>query len=207
LLEGIREWGIMSAFKMWGGGPMLRAAACGFAAFLLVGGIPSVAQERVRSDGAVLRPTLPLEVKTEVRSERAQFGDEVKFKTMQGSIFNGTVIPKSSEVFGKVIRVQAREDGVPAKLCVRLERATWKEGEVHLKGYVTAEMVFRIVTFEGYGVKREVHQFGRKMPDLKLLRSEDGTTTLLRERNNVVLKRGMTMVGEISDVSSIEARR
>jgi hypothetical protein len=186
---------------------MLRAAACGFAAVLLAGGIPTMAQERVRSDGAVLRPTLALEVKTEVRSERAQFGDEVRFKTLQGSIFNGTVIPKSSEVFGRVIRVQAQEDGLPAKLCVRLERATWKDGEVNLQGYVTTELVVRIVTYEGYGVKRPVHLFNRKMPDMKLLRSTDGTTTLLREQNNVVLKRGMTMLGEISDISSIEARR
>ena len=47
----------------------------------------------------------------------------------------------------------------------------------------------------------------RKMPDLKLLRSKDGTTTLMRDHNNVVLKRGMSMLGEITDVSSIQARR
>jgi hypothetical protein len=45
------------------------------------------------------------------------------------------------------------------------------------------------------------------MPDLKLLRSKDGTTTLMREQNNVVLNRGMSVLGEITDVSSIQAKR
>jgi hypothetical protein len=186
---------------------MLRAAACGFAGVLFAGAIACVGQEYPRGGEAALRPTLPLEVKTEVRSERAKFGDEVKFKTVQGSIFHGNVIPKSSEVFGRVVSVQAREDGVPAKLCVQLERATWKKGEVQLRGYVTSEVVTRIVTYEGFGVKRPVHLFSRRMPDLKLLRSTDGTATLLRDQENVVLKRGMTMLGEITDVSSIQARR
>jgi hypothetical protein len=186
---------------------VLRAAACGFAGMLFVGGIACVGQEHSIPDQAVVRSTLPLEVKTEVGSERAKFGDEVKFKTLQGSIFHGSVIPRSSDVFGRVVGVQAREDGVPAKLCVRLERAIWKEGEVQLQGYVTNEMVVRLVTYEGFGVKRPIHIFSRKMPDLKLLRSTDGTTTLLRDQENVVLKRGMTMLGEITDVSSIQARR
>jgi hypothetical protein len=186
---------------------MLRAAACGFAGVLFVGGIACVGQEHSKLDQTVLRPTIALEVKTEVRSERAKFGDEVKFKTLQGSIFHGSVIPKSSDIFGRVISVQAREHGMPAKLCVRLERATWKQGEVRLQGYVTSEMVVRIVTYETFGVKRPVHLFSRRMPDLKLLRSTDGTTTLLRDQENVVLKRGMTMLGEITDVSSIQARR
>ena len=66
----------------------------------------SAAQERSRPENAALRPTLPLEVRTEVRSERAKLGDEVKFKTLQGSIFNGSVIPKSTEVFGRVVSAQ-----------------------------------------------------------------------------------------------------
>jgi len=131
----------------------------------------------------------------------------VKFKTLQGSIFHGNVIPKSSDVFGRVVSVQARADGMPGKLCVRLERATWKQGEVQLQGYVTSEVVVRLVTYEGFGVKRPIHLFGRRMPDLKLLRSTDGTATLLRDQENVVLKRGMTMLGEVTDVSSIQARR
>lgn len=186
---------------------MLRAAAFGFAGALFACGILCVGQENSRTVQAVLRPTLPLEVKTEVRSERAKSGDEVRFRTLQGSIFNGSVIPKSADVVGRVVSVQAQEDGVPAQLCIRLDRATWKEGEVQLRGYVTSEVVVRLVTYESFGVKRPLHLFSRNMPDLKLLRSKDGTTTLLREDNNVVLKRGMTMLGEISDVSSIQARR
>jgi|tagenome__1003787_1003787.scaffolds.fasta_scaffold20857199_1 hypothetical protein len=186
---------------------MLRAAACGFAVALMAQAIPGMAQEHWQVEQAALRPTLPLEVRTDVRSERAKVGDEVKFKTVQGGIFRGNVIPKSTEVVGKVISVQSRESGGPGKLCVRLERATWKNGEVQLQGYVTSELVTRIVTIDGFGKKETVHQFGRNMPDLRLLRSVDGTTTLMRERNNVVLKRGMTMLGEITDVSSIEASR
>jgi hypothetical protein len=186
---------------------MLRAAACGCAAVLIVGGALSAAQDRSRPENAALRPTLPLEVRTEVRSERAKLGDEVKFKTLQGSIFNGSVIPKSTEVFGRVVSAQGRETGSPAMLCVRLERAAWRDGEVQLQGYVTSEMVIRIVTMDGFGTKRLLHQFSRKMPDLKLLRSKDGTTTLMREQNNVVLNRGMSVLGEITDVSSIQAKR
>lgn len=81
------------------------------------------------------------------------------------------------------------------------------KGRGSVEGYLTAELITRIVTMDEFGTKRPVHLFKANMPDLKLLRSSNGLTMLMREQSNVVLKRGMTMLGEITDVESIRAQR
>lgn len=112
---------------------MLRAAACGCAAVLMVYAISAGAQDRPGSRHGALRPTLQLTVRTEIRSENAKPGDEVEFKTLEGAMLQGNVIPKSTKVMGRVISAQGLEGLRPAMLCVRLERATWEKGEVQLK--------------------------------------------------------------------------
>ena len=186
---------------------MLRAAACGCMTVLAIGAISCEAQERSALQHGALRPTLQLNVRTEVRSEKAKPGDEVEFKTLEGAMLQGNVIPKSTKVMGKVVSAQGRAGLRPAMLCVRLEKATWDKGEVQLEGYVTTELITRIVTVDEFGTKRPVHLFQARMPDLKLMRSSMGPTTLMREQNNVVLKRGMAVLGEITDVESIRAQR
>jgi hypothetical protein len=187
---------------------MLRAAACGCSAILMVGAITSgAAQDRAKSGFGVLHPTLQLNVRTEVRSESAKPGDKVEFKTLEGTMLQGNLIPRSSKVIGRVVTAQGREGLRPAMLCVRLERATWDKGEVQLEGYLTTELITRMVMVDEFGRKTTIHLFRANMPDLKLLKSSSGPTTLMREENNVVLKRGMTMMGEITDVESIRAQR
>lgn len=85
--------------------------------------------------------SIPAELTTTVRAERARRGDPVEFRTLEAVLIsNGLVMPANTKLSGRIVGAAPRQGDKPSWLVLLVERGEWKKQSVPLHAYISAQM-------------------------------------------------------------------
>lgn len=143
---------------------------------------------------------IPVELKTEVRSDRAVVGESIVLRTTEGVLIGSNiVIPRGAEVVGFVDSIQRDQNGLHSTLIVRFRQVRWEQNEIDLNAVVSSvesvnqkeNLIFRHIhnlfsqktLLEGVEVHSHVQkdaftEFASNVPNFQL---RPGTRLVLRQ--------------------------
>lgn len=81
---------------------------------------------------------LPIILHKGVTAGKTPAGTKVQAELVMATLVNGTVIPKKAILSGEVIESAAKSRTEPSRISIRINSATWKNGSVPLKLYLTS---------------------------------------------------------------------
>jgi hypothetical protein len=85
--------------------------------------------------------SVPAELTTTIRAERAHRGDPVEFRTLEAVLIsNGLVMPANARLSGRIVGAAPRQQNKPSWLVLLVERGEWKTGTVPLHAFISAQL-------------------------------------------------------------------
>jgi hypothetical protein len=90
---------------------------------------------------AIGEVSIPAELTTTVRAERAHRGDPVEFRSLEAVLItNGLVMPANAKLMGRVVGAAARQGDKPSWLVLLVERAEWKQRSIPLHAFIARQI-------------------------------------------------------------------
>ena len=91
--------------------------------------------------------SIPAELTTTVRAETAQRGDSVAFKSLEAVLLpNGLVMPANTKLTGRIVGAKPLQGNKPSWLVLLVERAEWKQQQITLHAFISAQIDISRVT-------------------------------------------------------------
>ncbi len=84
--------------------------------------------------------SIPAELTTTVRAERAHRGDPVEFRTLEPVLINGLVMPANAKLLGRIVGAAPQQDTKPSWLVLLVERAVWKAQNIPLHAFISGQI-------------------------------------------------------------------
>jgi len=85
--------------------------------------------------------SIPAELTTTIRADRAHRGDPVEFRTLEAVLIsNGLVMPADAKLSGRIVGAAPRQYDKPSWLVLLVERGEWKTGSVPLHAFISAQL-------------------------------------------------------------------
>jgi hypothetical protein len=85
--------------------------------------------------------SIPAELTSTLRAERAHRGDPVEFRTVEAVLIaNGLVMPRNAKLTGRIVGAAAFEDNKPSWLVLLVERGQWKNRSIPLHAFIAAQI-------------------------------------------------------------------
>ncbi|HEY4900093.1 MAG TPA: hypothetical protein VIH91_04655 [Terriglobales bacterium] len=108
---------------------------------LMMAAVLVQAQLEAPGQHAVGGLSIPAEITTTVRAEKAHRGDPVEFRTMEAVLIaNGVVMPKNPRLIGRIVGAAPRQGDKPSWLVLLVERAEWKKQSVPLHAFIARQI-------------------------------------------------------------------
>lgn len=110
--------------------------------FPLLAAVSLSAQQPPASE--ILAPanlSIPAELNTPLKADRAHAGDIVLFKTLEAVLVGkGLVMPAKTKLYGHVLGAAPRQGQTPSWISVVIERAEWKEHILPLHAFISGHI-------------------------------------------------------------------
>lgn len=130
------------SFLKWSGWKMLRGCISVLMMAVLV-----EAQGVCPSARAVGELSIPAELTSTVRADRAHRGDAVEFRTLEAVLIsNGVVIPANAKLLGRIVGAAPRQGDKPSWLVLLVERADWKKQSIPLHAFIARQIAITNVS-------------------------------------------------------------
>jgi len=99
------------------------------------------AQTEIARPQAAGEVSIPAELMTTVRAERAQRGDPVEFRTLEAELVaNGVVMPANTKLTGRIVGAAPQQGDKPSWLVLLVERAEWKQNSIALHAFIARQI-------------------------------------------------------------------
>lgn len=93
--------------------------------------------------------SIPAELTTTIRAEKAHRGDPVQFRTLESVLIaNGLVMPANTKLEGRIVGAAARQGNKPSWLVLLVERAEWKQQSIALHAFISGQIEIRNVALQ-----------------------------------------------------------
>lgn len=93
--------------------------------------------------------SIPAELTSTIKAERAQRGDPVEFRSLQAVLIStGLVMPANAKLTGRVVGAAPRQGDKPSWLVVLVERGEWKNQSVPLHAFIAAQISLTQQSFQ-----------------------------------------------------------
>lgn len=94
--------------------------------------------------------TIPAQLETTVRADKAHVGDAVHFKTIQAVLVGqGLVMPENTQLYGHVLGAAPLKGDKASWVAVVVDRAEWKEHSVPLRAFIAGQITAPISRPQG----------------------------------------------------------
>ncbi len=114
--------------------------ACFLIPLLFLSGLTAIAQNDTSPESA-RTTSLPVELRTTIRAEKARPGELVRFNMLEAVLVgNGIVIPADATIYGHILAASRRCDKTPSWLKIQLDRAQWKGHVLRLRGHIVEQI-------------------------------------------------------------------
>ena len=85
--------------------------------------------------------SIPAQLDTTIRADKAHAGDVVRFKTLEPVLVSkGLIIPQNAKLFGHVLGAAAKQGQTPSWISVVVDRAEWKEHTFPLHAFIFGQI-------------------------------------------------------------------
>lgn len=85
--------------------------------------------------------SIPAELDTTIRADKAHAGDVVRFKTLEPILVSkGLIIPENAKLFGHVLGAAAKQGQTPSWISIVVDRAEWKEHTFPLHAFIFSQI-------------------------------------------------------------------
>ena len=86
--------------------------------------------------------SIPAQLDTTIRADKAHAGDLVRFKTLEPVLVSkGIIIPQNAKLFGHVLGAAAKQGEAPSWISVVVDRAEWKERTLPLHAFIFGQIL------------------------------------------------------------------
>jgi len=92
--------------------------------------------------------SIPAELDTTLRADKAHVGDVVKFKTIEAVLVaKGVIMPANTKLYGRVLGASPRQEQKPSWISVVIDRAEWKQHSLALRAFISGQVFPSANTF------------------------------------------------------------
>ena len=115
--------------------------------FVLVSAITVFAEEPTAVAPATPAPenlSIPARLSKTIDTNKCKAGDRVEMRTAEPILVgNGVVMPENAKLSGKIVGAASRQGDKPSWMLLVVERAEWKQHDVPLHAFVTAQITMK----------------------------------------------------------------
>src|SRR5215472_5873500 len=104
-------------------------------------GLSTAQQPSVTTTGVPGNLSIPAQLNTTIRADKAHAGDLVRFKTIEPVLVSqGMTIPANAHLYGHVLGAAARQAQTPSWISVVVDRVEWKEHALALHAFISGQV-------------------------------------------------------------------
>ena len=85
--------------------------------------------------------SIPAQLKTTIKAEKAKAGDVVHFSTIEAVLVSkGVIMPANTKLYGRVLGAAPKQGEAPSYISVVVERAEWKQHSIPLHAFILSQV-------------------------------------------------------------------